>query len=315
MAITLHSEFLAKPSDTPYLLAISGGRDSVVLLHLLLDAGFKNIVLCHINHGLRGEESDQDAAFIQQLANQNNLVCEITQANVQQRIDDTGESLELAARNTRHEYFAACAQKHSCYDILLAHHADDQAETILFNLLRGSSGLRGMSYSTTHHLAGEELQFIRPLLFTPRQQINDYIAVHNISYREDSSNTEAIAVRNRLRNEAIPLLREIMGRDISPAINRAAATSESQELALRETISTLQTEDPQGRLYLPIIKKLPKAFQHIILHDYLKKHDISGINYHLLDQCFCIINEEGSSKINLPGDQFFRRKEQRAFIQ
>lgn len=315
MSITLHPEFSVELADTRYLLAISGGRDSVALLHLLLEYDVRNIVLCHTNHQLRGEESDQDALFIQKLAEVHSLPCEITTTDVAKRMKDSGESLELAARNTRREHFAECARKHNCYKILFAHHADDQAETILFNLLRGSSGLRGMSYRSHHSISGEDLEFIRPLLLTPRDDINRYLKSHHIDYREDSSNAEAIAVRNRLRNEAMPLLRDIMGRDVHTALNRAADTSKAQEQALRETLATQQTEDPQGRLYLPTLKSLPKALQQIALHDYLKKHHISNISHSLLEQCYSIIHEETASKINLPGNRFFRRKEQRAFIQ
>lgn len=315
MSKLLHPDFLARPVSETYLLALSGGRDSVALLNLLLDHGVKQLILCHINHNLRGEESDQDAAFVQQLAEQYNLTHEITHVNVQQRMHDTGESLELAARNTRHEHFSRCAKKHQCNKVLFAHHADDQAETILFKLLRGSSGLRGMDYSSKYEINGNPLHFIRPLLFTSRHDIDKYLTARHIPYREDSSNAEAIAVRNRLRNEAIPLLNDIMGRDVSPAINRAATLSTLQQLALRKLLEQQSIEDPQGRLYLPSLKTLTIALQHIAVHDYLKKHGITNLSHELVEQCLLVIDGKGASKLNLPGNRFFRRKEQRAFIQ
>lgn len=314
MSITLHPEFVHSDQD-PYLLALSGGRDSVALLHLLLSLGVENLVLCHVNHGLRGEESDLDAAFVEALAKKHQLRCEISKIDVKQRMCDKGESMELAARLSRHEYFAYCASKHECRRVLLAHHADDQAETVLFKLLRGSGGLQGMTYSRRHTVADEELELLRPLLLTPREEINQYIKTHGITYREDLSNAEAVAVRNRLRNEVMPLLNDIMKRDVSMSINRAVSISALQDKALREALQQHEVEDPQGRLFLPVINTLPAALKYLALHDYLKKQGVSNISYQLLDECLDILSEQTSSKVNLPGGRFFRRKQQRAFVE
>lgn len=315
MTIQLHPEFTSQTNHPKYLLGISGGRDSVALLHLLLDLGIHNITLCHLNHQLRGSESSDDAAFVKELADKYQLQCEIGLSNIPERINQTGESLELAARNARHEFFAHCSQKYNCQHTLLAHHADDQAETILFKLLRGSSRLKGMSYNSRYEIKGKTLKLIRPLLLVPRSKINNYIHSRHITFREDASNAEAIAVRNRLRNEAIPLLSDIMGRDVNPMINRAAETAVNQEKALREILSQKNLEDPQGRLYLPSLRKLSKALQQIALHDYLVKHHIPSISQEMIQQCLDVIHPDHAAKLNLPSNRFFRRKEQRAFIE
>jgi len=312
--LSLHPEFLVSSKTRRYLLAISGGRDSVALLHSLLDAGYSKLVLCHLNHALRGKESGQDAAFVRRLAKKHSLPYEIARVDVMQRAHQTGESMELAARNSRHAFFAQCAQAHRCSRVLLAHHADDQAETILFNLLRGSSGLKGMQYAIDHQIEGKPLQFIRPLLESSRSEINRFLTNKKISYRDDSSNDEAIATRNRFRNEAIPLLNEIMGREIRPALLRAALISEAQEKALQSALTDLQLEDPQGRLFLPKLIKLSPALRKIAMFDYLKKHDVRDISHDLLTRCLHLVDNQSIAKTNLPKDRFLRRKEKRLFI-
>ena len=311
---SLHADFLAQSKKRRYLLGISGGRDSVALLHLLLDAGYKNLVLCHLNHSLRGHASGQDAALVRRLAKKYNLLSETDRVNVPELMLQNGGSMELEARNARHQFFAGCARKFRCSRILLAHHADDQAETILFNLLRGSYGLKGMYFSTIHQVNGKELQLLRPLLETTREDINDYLAAHKISFRDDSSNAEAITTRNRLRLEAIPLLNDILGREIRPAILKAAVASQAQQQAIASTLESMQLHDPQGRLFYPKIAKLSPALQSSAIHSYLKAHDVSDITQELLSRCNSLITDPSIAKVNLPGGRFLRRREKRIFI-
>lgn len=314
MSVALHPDFLKLPDSQRYLLAISGGRDSVALLHLLLDSGLKNLVLLHVNHALRGGESDADAALVRQLAEEFDLPCEIEKVDVAVRMEETGESMELAARNVRHRFFAACARKRDCPRILLAHHADDQAETVLFNLLRGSGGLKGMQFFSEHEINGQAVEFFRPMLEVSRVDINDYLTDHQIFYHDDKSNTEAVATRNRIRNEAIPLLENVMGREIRPALVRAAAISDSRDKALQEILAGYQLEDPQGRLFLPEIQKLTPALQRMAVHGYLKQCAVAEISHHLLERCLTLLDTESPAKINLPGGRHFRRKEKRLFV-
>ena len=314
MSTSLHADFLAQSKKRRYLLGISGGRDSVALLHLLLDAGYKNLVLCHLNHSLRGHASGQDAALVRRLAKKYNLLSETDRVNVPELMLQNGGSMELEARNARHQFFAGCARKFRCSRILLAHHADDQAETILFNLLRGSYGLKGMYFSTIHQVNGKELQLLRPLLETTREDINDYLAAHKISFRDDSSNAEAITTRNRLRLEAIPLLNDILGREIRPAILKAAVASQAQQQAIASSLESMQLHDPQGRLFYPKIAKLSPALQSSAIHSYLKAHDVSDITQELLSRCNSLITDPSIAKVNLPGGRFLRRREKRIFI-
>jgi tRNA(Ile)-lysidine synthase len=137
-------------ADLPALIAISGGRDSVVMLHWLISQGRKNLILCHLNHSLRGCESGQDAALVRRLAKQHALICEIQKRDVAAYAKQQQLSLETAGRQLRHDFLFAVAEKHGAHSVFIAHHADDQAETILANLCRGSSvsGLSGMHRET-----------------------------------------------------------------------------------------------------------------------------------------------------------------------
>ena len=311
---SLHADFLAQSKKRRYLLGISGGRDSVALLHLLLDAGYRNLVLCHLNHSLRGRASGQDAALVRRLAKKYELLSETGRVNVPELMLQNGGSMELEARNARHQFFADCARTYRCSRVLLAHHADDQAETVLFNLLRGSYGLKGMHFSTTHQVNGKELQLLRPLLETTREYINDYLAAHKIAFRDDASNAEGITTRNRLRLEAIPLLNDILGREIRPAILKAAVASQAQQQAITSTLESLQLYDPQGRLFLPKIAKLSPALRSSAIHSYLKAHGVSDITQELLARCNSLVTDPAIAKINLSGGRFLRRREKRIFI-
>jgi tRNA(Ile)-lysidine synthase len=314
VSLHLHPQFLALAKRRKFLLGISGGRDSVALLYALLDAGYKNLVLCHLNHGLRGTASGQDAAFVRRLAKKFDVPYEIERVDIKQAIIDSGESMELAARNAWHTFFALCAKRHQCNRIILAHHADDQAETILFNLLRGSSGLRGMQFLSEQRVKKKKLSFFRPMLESSRSKIDRYIIANHIKYREDASNAEAIATRNRIRNEAIPLLVDIMGREISPALVRAAATSSAKDEALKSTLDSIQLKDPQGRLFLPKLIQLSPALQLMALHQFLKDGGVHNISHDLLERCQSLLTDTKTSKINLPGGLFLRRKEKRLLI-
>ncbi len=314
MELELHREFLEQSKRRRYLVGVSGGRDSVVLLHTLLDHGYRNLVVCHLNHGLRGRESGKDATFVRNLAKKHELACEIGREDVNKLMRKTGDSMELAARNARHRFFSNCVRAHRCPRVLLAHHADDQAETILFNLLRGSAGLKGMQFQSLHTIEGKRMDFSRPLLAVTREQIDAYVTHHRIQYRDDASNSQPVAARNRLRNEVMPLLQDIMGRDIRPALIRAEKVSTSHEQSIRSIIDGYQLEDPQGRLFLPKLERLASAVQLTAIQMHLKKNGIKDISSEVLERCQTLIHDLSTAKVNLSGDRFFRRRAKRLFI-
>ena len=299
---------------TSYLLAISGGRDSVSLLHQLLSHGFRDLHLVHLDHQLRGQESEGDSLFVKQLAQDHDLPLTLQKTDVAARAKEEGLSLETAARNARHQLFAETARSTGCNRILLAHHAEDQAETCLFNLLRGSAGLKGMQLESEFLVDQEKLIFLRPLLHTRRAQIDRYLAEQNIAYREDPSNQDPCHTRNRLRNEALPLLSEIMQRDIVPSLTRAVDTSQQNDLIPSQLLDSLQLRDPQGRLFLPKLRELPDSLQKACLKQYLQEHQVPQISKPLLESALKVIPSSGPPALNLPGNRFLRRKEGRILV-
>lgn len=312
----LDPEWLESAADKKWLVAVSGGRDSIALLHACASekalTESNRLVICHVNHQLRGADSDADEALVRDLATAYKIPISVHTADVSAISETEKKSIELAARDARHSAFLAACEEHQCDAVLLAHHADDQAETTLYNLLRGSAGLKGMQRET--HLTEKKLTLARPILQIRRDEINTYISEHGLSYREDATNAEPFAVRNRLRNEAIPLLKEILGRDITPAIIKSLQHAEQNEDFIQEMIDYPSMLDPQGRLHLPSLEEAPKVIQQRILHRYLTDQKISNVTQDLIESSLTLLDPEKPAKINLPRGKFLRRKERRIFV-
>jgi tRNA(Ile)-lysidine synthase len=299
-----------------WLVGVSGGADSMALLHLLVAAGFRKLVVCHLDHGLRGRASAEDARFVRRVAGKLGLECEVGRAEVRARMAARGESLETAARNARHEFFGECARKHRCRRVLLAHHADDQAETVLWNLLRGSHGLKGMrAEQRLVTEAGVALELSRPLLGIRRAELVAWLESQGHRWREDASNAEPIAVRNRLRNEALPLLAEISGRDVTQALVRGAANTEDLEALEAWALERAKVLDPQGRLHLPVLRDLPVALQRLALRKFLQDGGIASPERDLIERGLSLLEVKNPAVVNLPGGGQLRRREGRLWIE
>ena len=188
--------------DTPLLLAVSGGLDSMVLADLCIKSGL-DIALAHCNFKLRNEESDGDEDFIKAFAQTNNLEVFITHFETETVATTQKQSIQMAARHLRYEWFEMLKTQKGFEYILTAHHADDNLETMLINLSRGT-GLDGLT--GIPELNGS---IVRPLLEFDREDIHDFATYHKLSWREDSSNNSTKYVRNNLRHTIIPLLKEM----------------------------------------------------------------------------------------------------------
>lgn len=195
----IRSKKLLDESKT-YLLAISGGIDSVCLGYLLRSAGI-NFALAHVNFGLRDAESQQDEAFVRGLAKDWKVQIHVVNTN-KEEMGHQGISVQMAAREFRYGWFEKLIKENGYEGLLVAHHADDQLETIFLNLLRGTGieGIYGMS-----EIRGN---IIRPMLGFSRLEISDYMIKNSYSWREDSSNQKNEYKRNILRNRVFPLLNE-----------------------------------------------------------------------------------------------------------
>ncbi len=195
---------LAMWSDSKVVVAASGGADSTALLHALvhLRPDSDRIIVAHFNHALRGEESDADQAFVESLSEQWGAHCEVARANS----NDASTRSENNLRKMRHQFLLETAHKHHARWIALAHHADDQVETFLHHLMRGS-GPSGLSAIPAFRTVAPSIDLVRPLLGVARSEILDYLKDRNQTFRIDASNASTVYTRNRIRNELLPMLR------------------------------------------------------------------------------------------------------------
>lgn len=291
-----------------YLIGVSGGADSVALLHLLLEAGIRKLVVCHVDHQLRGPASRGDARFVESLCKRHGLTFESTRLPVKSLSAQHGTSLEATARDLRYAFFSQISRSQRCPRLMLAHHADDQAETLLWNLLRGSHGSKGMRSEQVMKIQGRPLHVIRPLLCARREELRHWLQERGETWREDATNAQPIATRNRLRHEALPLLCEIARRDVTPALLRQIEAQKDQEALETWALQQVQSLDPQGRLYVPALQALPDALQNLVLRRYLQDQQIPGISRDLLDRCRALLTDPTIHSVNLPGGRVLRRK-------
>lgn len=302
-----------------HLIGLSGGRDSVALLHFLISQGYHKIIVCHVNHGLRGKESGQDATFVQRLAKRYRIPYEMHRVDMRNRAKETKTSLETAGREMRREFFLEVAKKHRCHSVFLAHHADDDAETMLHNLFRGT-GLQGVSGMKQVSETTNGLLQVRPLLEATRQDINDYITEHKLSYREDSSNQSTEHTRNRVRHKLIPLLNDLFQRDVTPLLKRFSAHAARDQAYLAEAAQSFAIKhvlfNDDGTLRLRAeFKKAHPAIQSRILQRWLSEtHGVPKIGQRAIDAALSMLLPDGPSKINLSGDRHLRRKAGRLIV-
>lgn len=302
------------------LVAVSGGRDSVAMLHWLLAEGHTGLVLCHLNHSLRGRESGQDAAFVRRLAKTQGLPCEVRKVDVTAVARRQRQSVETAAREVRYQFLKEMAVKHQAGRIYLAHHADDQAETILANLCRGAgmNGLAGMKMEAELTALPHRILLVRPLLPWRRTEIDRYISEHQLSYREDSSNQTHGPRRNQLRHRVLPLLCEIYARDVAPIIARCGELAARDDAALWQLAEALIPAHlaSDGSLTLSAeLKSAPLAILSRLLRwwlvDHCKVHEIGQAQ---VEQALSMLQAGGPAKINLANGLHLRRKARRLWV-
>jgi len=202
--------------DVKVVLAVSGGADSVALLRAMTalrgDAEDR-LVVAHLHHGLRGEEADADQHFVQQLCLELGVSCHVGRIDVQKHADEVGDGVEAAARSARYDFLQRTAERLGARYVATAHTADDQAETILHHVLRGS-GLSGLSGMPRTRPLGMAVTLIRPMLRFRRSEVIDYLDDIGQSFREDATNLDPQFTRNRIRHQLLPSLAE----DYNPAV-------------------------------------------------------------------------------------------------
>ncbi|NOU98305.1 tRNA lysidine(34) synthetase TilS [Paenibacillus sp. LMG 31456] len=216
----IRTERLFEEGDS-IVVAVSGGPDSVALLHVLfaLSKQWKwRLSVAHLNHGFRIKESEQEEVLVSELAAKLGLPIEVARLDVPEYIKETGKNSQSAARELRYRFLHKAAALFKANRIALAHHADDQAETVLMRLLRGTgpSGLTGIPKRRME----KEMELVRPLLRIYKTEILDYCHTQQLPYSIDSSNLERKYVRNELRLDLIPSLQKQYNEQLPQALNR-----------------------------------------------------------------------------------------------
>lgn len=214
-------EFLAYISEkdlfskqNKVLLAVSGGLDSVVMTRLFSEADFP-FAIAHCNFGLRGEESDADEKFVRKLVRKAGVPCFVKTFDTEKFALDHKLSIQMAARELRYNWFEELARTEGYDFIALAHHRNDQLETMLLNLTRGT-GIAGL-----HGILPKRGRFVRPLLFADKEKLFGYVTEKQIIWREDSSNASTKYQRNKIRHEVVPVLEEL-NPNLSSTISQTA---------------------------------------------------------------------------------------------
>ena len=210
----LINEWSAFSADAPVLLlAVSGGVDSMCMADLFQSLEDRvPFAVAHCNFCLRGEESDGDEALVADWAREHSVPLHITSFDTEKYASDNGISIEMAARELRYGWFASLCSQHGYKAVAVAHNANDNAETLLLNLLRGSGlkGVTGMSLTSPLPCApGSDALLLRPLLKCTRKQIEGYAFAYKVRYREDRTNAMSEYKRNRLRNDVFPIFESI----------------------------------------------------------------------------------------------------------
>lgn len=224
------------------LLAVSGGKDSVLMTQLFKLAGF-NFSIAHCNFNLRADESQRDELFVKMLAEEMQVPFHVVHFDTKSFSQAHKISTQMAARQLRYDWFEELREAHGYSHIAVAHHQNDAIETVLLNLVRGT-GISGM-----HGILPKRGHLIRPLLFLSRQEIDQLVDEHHLAYVEDSSNLSSKYARNKIRLEVVPHLREInpnLEETFAENITRFAETEELLQQVVAQTRKQLFKEEVTG---------------------------------------------------------------------
>lgn len=275
-------KIVPEPEQVVFLLAVSGGKDSSAMVHLFSQCGLK-IAMAHCNFHLRGEASNRDMEWVKKMSETYHCKLYIQEFDTISEQADSGKSIEMVARDLRYHWFREIGKPY--HYIVTAHHANDNVETLLLNLSRGT-GLKGLTGIPT--LSG---QFLRPLLPFTSDQIEKYIADNQIDYCTDATNFSEQYQRNKIRLSVIPKLREINPELIDTFTQNIARFSQQYNFYSRQILHFQNeiTFCENDICYISIEKLLPNKDKELLLYEFLKPYNfraavVQDIIRHLSDE-------------------------------
>lgn len=242
------------PEKETALLAVSGGIDSICLVSLFLNSSAgRRFAVAHCNFHLRGEDSDSDEALVAAWCGRNGVRYHKADFDTEQYASAHSVSIEMAARELRYDWFASLCRDNGYYGVAVAHNANDNAETLILNLLRGTGlrGITGMQVETVVPVTSDELscvRLLRPMLSFSRKQIEEYVAANSLEYHDDRTNAETVYKRNRIRHLVFPVFESLNPSFLTTFAREMNAFSEVQEIADDYFISVRESVcEPAGK--------------------------------------------------------------------
>ncbi len=282
---------LSKEKGKKIGLAVSGGADSMVMLHLYMEAQ-ADIVVINVEHGIRGEASVEDSEFVRAFCVEHGIPCRVVGVNAPEYAQKHGLGIELAARTLRYKVFDEMLASKEVDCIALAHHMDDQVETIFMRLLRGT-GIRGIRGIV------DRPGYIHPLLGVTRDEIKAYAEEHDIKYREDATNLESAYTRNYLRHEVLPSIKVRFPQYAKAIIKLGKAAEETEDYMMGQIVRATKEGDGIG-LPISVLDAHPAIAKKSIaeaLRSIGCDHDIESTHLTALVK---LKDAENGAKINLP---------------
>ena len=298
-------------SGQKLVVAVSGGPDSVCLLHTLLSLQEEldiTLHIAHLNHQLRGAESEADAGYVTSLARQLGVSATIEQRDVKSYRTKRHISLEEAAREVRYTFLAQVAAAVGAGSVAVGHTADDHIETILLHLIRGtgSRGLRGLLPGSRWQLGKDSITVIRPLLSINREETTSYCQQHRLTPRLDTSNLSLSLLRNRVRHHLLPVLKQYNPR-ITEALLRTARIVTDDLAFLDGEISRLRPEiiQKQGNTIILDRRKfdgLPPALKRNLLRASMEEllGSLKDIEARHIEEVMDVLNKPAGKRLTLP---------------
>lgn len=261
--------FATVPQNT--LLAVSGGSDSMTMATLFLQAGIP-FGIAHCNFQLRGEEADKDEALVRQWAFSHDIPFHHVRFDTTQKMEEWKKGVQETARILRYEWLEAIRAEYNYQYIATAHHANDNVETLLMNLFKGT-GMAGL-----HGIPLRNDRIIRPLLFAPKTAIMAYIAEHSVPYRDDASNATDNYLRNEVRHHIIPVVEQIFPNGVqhlNESISRFAEAEVLYKKAVEEERRKLVEKRGQD-YYIPVLKLQKREPLNTICYELFKPYGYSA---------------------------------------